>query len=513
MAIIGELIKRAIELSYNVKSNPDPGQAQHETLKYLLEKAEGTSFGKYHRFREILSQNDIQEAFALSVPFYDYDGMFTRWWKVVHEGAEDVTWPGKPGFFALTSGTTSNSKYIPVTDEMLTSIRNGGIKQVLSLAELNLPASFFQKEVLMFGSSTNLKEVKGHLEGEISGISAFNLPFWFKGFYRPGPEISAMDNWDEKVEQIAKKAPEWDIAGLSGIPAWIELMLREVIRYNNIKNIHDIWPNLQVYTSGGITFDPYSKSFRKIFGRPVIILDTYLASEGYLATQLRKDTTSMALFPDNGIYFEFVPLSPENIDENGNVAGDARALGLEQVQEDIDYILIISTVAGAWRYMIGDTVKFTDKEKAEIKITGRTKSYLNIVGSQLSEYQMIQAMKELELKYDLDIKEFTVSAVRYENDRYVHRWYLGCRDVDPGISESELAGRLDNIYKDMNKNYKVARTKALNDPETRLVPADIFYRWAEANKKKGGQTKVPRVMLEEQFEQWELFVTGQIAAG
>lgn len=507
MAIIGELIKRAIELSHNIISNPDPVSAQREVLTDLLEKARDTSFGRAYNFKDILSGTDLHEAFASAVPYHDYDRIYDKWWKDVYEGQTDITWPGKADYFALSSGTTSSTKYIPVTGDMLTSIRNAGIKQVLSMAEFDLPSSFFQKEVLMLGSSTRLKEVKGHLEGEISGISAYNIPFWFKGFYRPGPEISAIDNWDERVEQIAIKAPEWDIGGLSGIPSWIELMLKKVIEHNMVKDIHEVWPNLEVYTSGGVSYGPYKKSLDKIFGKPVIIVDTYLASEGYLATQIRKDTDAMALLTNNGVYFEFIPLSPENINDDGTVAENVKSLTIDQVEEDTDYILIISTVAGAWRYMIGDTIKFTDKKKAEIKITGRTKSYMNVVGSQLSEFQMIKAMEELESKYDLDILEFTVSAVRHGED-YKHHWYLGCKEMS-GFDQAGMTEQLDRILQENNKNYKVARTKALKGLEVNAVPAKVFYDWAEAKKKKGGQTKVPKVMQEEMFEEWEEFISNQ----
>ncbi len=504
MAIIGEIIKRAVEVSHQIIDDRDPVSAQKKVLADLLERAEDTSFGRKYRFGEILEAKDIRSEFAARIPFYDYDRMYRDWWKDVYEGSNDITWPGRPEYFALSSGTTSKSKKIPVTDEMLESIRNAGIKQVLSLAEFDMPSSFFEKEVLMLGSSTRLKKVGDHLEGEISGISAYNVPFWFNRlFYRPGPEISAIEDWDDRVLQIAQKAPEWDIGGLSGIPSWIELMLKKVIEYNKAGNIHDIWPNLQVYTSGGVSYEPYRKSFDHIFGKDVIVLDTYLASEGYLATQLRKETTAMTMLTNNGIYFEFVPLKPENINEDGSVAEGAKALTIEKVEENVDYILIISTVAGAWRYMIGDTIVFTDKERAEIRITGRTKSYLNVVGSQLSEFQMIKAMKQLEKEYGADIPEFMVSAVRKGED-YIHSWYLGCMEK-PGAAEKEIARRLDEILKEENKNYKVARSKALKDVMVNLVSAQLFYDWTEAMEKKGGQTKVPKVMKEEQFAEWEEF--------
>lgn len=503
MAIIGEIIKKAVEISHTIIDEPDPVIAQKRVLEQLLDEASDTSFGKAYKFRDILDQNDPVKAFAGNVPYFSYDRMYQKWWKDVYEGKPDVTWPGRPEFFAISSGTTSHSKSIPVTDEMLVSIRNAGIKQFLAMAEFDMDPSFFEKEVLMLGSSTHLRKVRNHLEGEISGISAYNIPFWFKLFYKPGPEISAIEDWDERVLEIAKKAPEWDIGGLSGIPSWIELMLKRVIEYNKVKNIHELWPNLEVYTSGGVSFEPYRKSFNEILGRPIIVLDTYLASEGYLATQLSKDSDSMTLLTDNGIFFEFVPLKPENINDDGSVKEGALSLTIGEVEENVDYILIISTVAGAWRYMIGDTIKFTSKEKVEIKITGRTKYFLNVVGSQLSEIQMIKGVEKLGADNDLDIKEFTVSAVKSGND-YIHRWYLGCTDLRK-LNEKDLALQLDNNLKEINKNYKKTRTKAVKNVEVRVIPIEKFLNWVEAKKQKGGQAKVPRVMKEEEFADWEEF--------
>ncbi len=504
MAIIGEIIKKAIEISNNIVDTPDPVPAQKQLLTDMLEKAKDTSFGKAYKFDEIIKEKDPHKAFASRVPYHDYSKIYNEWWKDVYAGQKDITWPGKPDFFALSSGTTSKTKYIPVTDEMLNNIRDAGIRQLLSIAKFDLPSSFFQTEVLMLGSSTDLKEVNGHLEGEISGIGAYNIPFWFRRFYKPGTKISSINDWDERVRQIAINAPQWDIGGLTGMPSWIELMLKRVIEYNKLNNIHEIWPNLEVFTSGGVSFEPYSKSFRNILGRPIIVLDTYLASEGYIASQIRKDIDSMTLLANNGIYFEFVPLKQENLNEDGNVSQNAEALTLEEVEEEVDYILIITTVAGAWRYMIGDTIKFTDKEKVEIQLTGRTKYFLNVVGSQLSEHQMLKAIDTLESNNNINIQEFTVSAVRRGED-YIHRWYLGCDDnLTP--EESELARQLDEILQDENKNYGKARTNTLKDVEVKVVPIKYFHDWIEAKNKKGGQTKVPKVMGEKEFAEWEEFV-------
>src|SRR5690606_15943391 len=237
---------------------------------------------------------------------------------------------------------------------------------------------------------------------------------------------------------------------------------------------------------------------------PLIYMDTYLASEGFLAFQSRPDTDAMELVLDNGIYFEFVPFHPDNLTESGAVNPEAVALTIDQVEEGKDYILLISTVSGAWRYMIGDTIAFADVEKAEIKITGRTKFFLNVVGSQLSVHQMDKGIEAVQEHFNLIVPEYTVAAVEVDGE-YIHHWYLGMEEGQ--AKEEEVARFLDEYLQENNKNYKVARSKALKDVKTSMVPADYFYGYNEKQKKKGGQVKFPRVMKEEDFRGWEDFLS------
>ncbi|MBS9464285.1 GH3 auxin-responsive promoter family protein [Flagellimonas sp. 389] len=503
MAIIGSIIKGVIEVTDKLVTQDDPVQEQKNVLKELLTTASSTAFGKHYGFSELLTANDARLAFADKVPYFDYNRITKAWWHKVVDGESDVTWPGNPDYFALSSGTTGKkSKRIPVTDAMISSIKNAGIKQVLALSNFDLPTDFFEKEIMMLGSSTDLDQRDGHEEGEISGISASNIPFWFKGYYKPGEEIAKIDDWDARVKKIAKEAKNWDIGALSGIPSWMELMLKEVIDYNNLEHIHEIWPNLSVYTSGGVAFDPYEKSFNALLGSPIQIIDTYLASEGFIAFQNRPETSAMKLVTDNGIYFEFVPFEAEYINPDGSLRQDAPALTLEEVETGTDYVLIISTVSGAWRYLIGDTIEFTDVERAEIKITGRTKFFLNTVGSQLSVNKMNDAVKNLEESMDLKIPEFTLCAKRFD-DGFYHTWYLGSEN---GKDADRAAKVLDDYLKQANKNYKVARSKALEGAKVHFVKPGIFADWSGAIKKKGGQVKMERVMGEDKFAEWEAFV-------
>ena len=504
MAILGNIIKGIISLTDTLSTETNHIENQKEILNKLLETAKETQFGKHYNFEEILNSDNTQEAFRKEVPYFDYNSLHKNWWYKIHEGEEDVTWTGSPSYFALSSGTTGKtSKRIPVTDDMISAIRSSGIKQVTSLNNFELPADFFEKDIMMLGSSTDLAEKDDHLEGEISGISASNIPFWFKGYYKPGEEIAKIEDWDERVNHIAENAKSWDIGALSGIPAWIELMLQKVIEHHNLENIHEIWPNLKVYTSGGVAFGPYEKSFKALLGKPVTVIDTYLASEGYIATQTRPETDAMQLNTENGIYFEFVPMNPDYINEDGSLKQNAPSVSLDNVVLNQDYILIISTVSGAWRYLIGDTIEFKDVEKAEIKITGRTKFFLNTVGSQLSVNKMDDAIQYLEEKFATQITEYTICAKRFEDGEFYHSWYLGTELKE---DNSKIVNELDNYLKEANKNYKVARSKALKGVKVNIIPVEKFYDWNDNNKKKGGQVKMERVMKESKFAEWERFV-------
>lgn len=507
MAILGNIIKSFIDIKDSLSSERSPVKDQQEVFEKLLSKAKDTAFGKYFDFEQILKSENPAQQFAQTVPYFDYNKMQAEWWYKIHEGENDVTWPGHPTYFALSSGTTGkSSKKIPVSDDMIDAIKNAGIQQVFTLSSFDFPSDFFEKEIMMLGSSTELKENNNHLEGEISGISASNIPFWFRSYYKPGEEIAKIDDWDDRVQRIAENAKTWDIGAISGIPSWIELMLQKVISHHKVKNIHEVWPNLQVYTSGGVAFGPYEKSFNALLGHPITVIDTYLASEGFIAFQARPGTEAMQLVTNEGIYFEFVPFKPEYIKEDGSLVAAAPSINLKDIKLDQEYVLVISTVSGAWRYEIGDTIIFTDIDHAEIKITGRTKFFLNTVGSQLSVNKMDDAMKHLEERYNSKIPEYTICAKRCEDGEFYHCWYLGTEDK---LNDKEVASTLDNFLKEANKNYGVARSKSLKGVRVSLVPLEMFYEWSGAQKKKGGQVKMERVMNEEKFQTWEDFVSSQ----
>ena len=315
MPIIGNIIKGFIDVRDKLADETDPFENQKLVLERLLKTAKDTAFGRHYDFDKILGSDNRMHAFADTVPFYDYNKIDEDWWQKLHNGEKDVTWPGTPHYFALSSGTTgTTSKRIPVTDEMITSIRDAGIQQVYALSNFDLPPDFFEKGILMLGSSTDLQEVDDDMRKGRSVVSAPVIYLLGSGATtNPGKKLRRSTIGTKRLKRSQKQASDWDIGALSGIPSWMELMLQKVIDYNNLEHIHEIWPNLQVYTSGGVAFGPYEKSFNALLGKPITVIDTYLASEGFIAFQARPETNAMRLVTDGGIYFEFVPFHPDYI--------------------------------------------------------------------------------------------------------------------------------------------------------------------------------------------------------
>jgi hypothetical protein len=483
---------------------------QARTLRQLLRRAEHTAFGTYYDFDGLLKTEDPVAAFQQIVPIFDYDLMYERWWHRTVAGASDITWRGKVKYFALSSGTAgATSKYIPVTTDMTRAMRAAALRMFACLPKYHLPAGLYTKDWLMIGGSASLSPMdSGALAGDLSGINARKPPVWIRGYYKPGTRIARLKSWDERVAAISELAPKWDVGIIAGIPSWVQLTLERIIADHGLKHIHELWPNLQVFVSGGIAFEPYRKSFEQLLDHPLIYQDSYLASEGFIAFQSRPGTQAMRLVLHNGIFFEFIPFDEDHFDEEGLPRPGARALTMEEVTTGVDYALVISTCAGAWRYLIGDTVRFTDIERAEILITGRTKHFLSICGEHLSVDNMNQAIRLVEEKLDMAIPEFTVGGVK-AGTHFAHRWYLGCDGDYPALET--IARELDEALKTVNDDYGAERSAMLQAPVVRVVPVRRFYDWQRHLGKLNGQSKIPRVMRGSQLEGWEAFIAGRPA--
>lgn len=289
-----------------------------------------------------------------------------------------------------------------------------------------------------------------------------------------------------------------------GVPAWIQIILEKIISHYNLKSIHDIWPNLSVYVHSGVSFGPYGKSFEKLFGKKVYFQESYLASEGYVAYTDGFDVNGMKLILDNGIYFEFIPFTDDNFDTDGNLKSHPEALSLRDVEEGKEYALLISTCSGAWRYLIGDVIKFISKSKSEILITGRTKHFLSICGEHLSIDNMSRAIEMLEIELDIDVREFTVAGIEYDS-MFAHQWYLGCDDP----VNTELAKtKLDQYLKVLNDDYRVERIAAVKDVFVEVLPSQVFADWMKLKGKEGGANKFPRVLKKNMHLEWKDYLSG-----
>ncbi|MFC5623568.1 GH3 family domain-containing protein [Algoriphagus winogradskyi] len=504
MAIIGKLVKAGLEITSKLTLGEDsPRISQEKQLKELLNQAKNTAFGKYYGFEDILKSDDPVSAFRKEVPIFNYQTMHEQWW-VRQERLNDITWPGKPDFFARSSGTTGkSSKRIPITKEFMSSMRSVGSSMINSLHEFDFPESLFESEVLMLSSSANLDEnEKGFKEGEISGINVSNFPDWYDIFYRPGKDIAAISDWDQRVNAIAEQAPEWNIGAIAGIPSWVLLMLQRIIERHQLNTIHEIWPNFQVYASGGVAFETYREDFEAVCKTPIKVLDTYLASEGFIAYTCKPETMAMKLALTHGYFFEFIPFDERGINETGDLLSDPLVLGIDEVEIGKEYVLILSSCAGAWRYAIGDVIRFESLTPPQIKITGRTKFFLNVVGSQLSEEKMDKAILELAEKNKTSINEYMVAAVKNEDGEYIHQWVLVGE-----VKSDALAEKLDEILKAANKNYAVARSKALKGINVKVISKDQYTNYLASTSKKGGQTKTPKVMTSEKMNSLLEFIS------
>ncbi|GDX51896.1 hypothetical protein LBMAG27_09430 [Bacteroidota bacterium] len=504
MPLLGSLIKRFIKARSMVKLRRGSALAkQKRVLRKLIRKAEFTEFGKHFHFTQILSAESIIERFRSIVHTYNYNSIYKEWWHRNILEEENICWPGKTKYFALSSGTSdSASKHIPVTNDMIHAIQRGSIRQILSLANYDLQADTFEKGILMLGGSTKLDRKGRYYEGDLSGISAAKLPFWFQHFYKPGKKISEEKDWEKKLDEIAELAPQWDVAFVVGVPAWIQIMIERIIARHKLKNIHEVWPNLICYVHGGVSFEPYRRSFEKLFAQPMAYVDSYLASEGFIAFQTNPNTKAMKLITDNGIFFEFVPFDENNFDANGELLSTAKALHIGEVKENIPYALLMSTCAGAWRYLIGDVVKFTSLKETEIVIVGRTKHYLSLCGEHLSVENMNQAIEMCAEKFNVSLREFCVTGIPHSK-MFAHHWYVGC---DEKVNAEEFRAALDNNLKKVNDDYAVERIAALNEVIVDIIPTNLFYKWMEQHGKSGGQNKFPRVMKGSQYEDWKQFV-------
>ncbi|MES2388324.1 MAG: GH3 auxin-responsive promoter family protein [Bacteroidota bacterium] len=512
MSLLGSLLKSGLAMRRNaVMARRDDFRAQRRVLKKLLRTAMLTEFGEKYAFRDILHAFHVKdkhifyEEYKRRVPIFDYNRMDKEWWNRSRRGIPDVAWPGKVRYFALSSGTSeASTKHIPETIDMIRAIQKTSIRQILTLPQYDMPARLFSRGILLLGGSTSLKNNGNFYEGDLSGIQASRLPLWFRQFYKPGKKIALTPDWDKKLDEITLHAKEWNIGYIAGVPAWVQMLMERIITHYGVKNIHEIWPDLTVYCHGGVSFEPYRKSFEKLCGKPLIYLETYLASEGFIAYQYRKDH-DMRLVTDNGLFFEFVPFTDDNFTPDGDLVDKPEVLMIDEAVEGKDYALLLSTCAGAWRYLIGDVIRFTHKSEAEIVITGRTKHFLSLCGEHLSVENMNKAVGIAGEKFNLNIKEFAVAGKPF-GTMFEHEWYLGVDNITGTEDPIAIRNLVDESLKVLNDDYRTERSGPLKEVRLHVLPVSIFYRFMKKIGKEGGQNKFPRVLKKQQLELWDAFI-------
>ena len=504
MALIDLKIPKYITNALRLPNN-DLRRQQLKVLKKLLRKARFTQFGQAYEFDEILVSKHPGKKFQEKVPIHNYNSIYENWWHKTLNGASDVCWPGKIKYYALSSGTSEfSSKYIPITNDLLRGNKIVMLKQLLSLRNYhNIPLRSAGRGWLTLGGSTDLEKNSGYYAGDLSGITVKKSPFWFQPFYKPGKKISKEKDWNKKLNDIVAKAPYWDIGFIVGVPAWVQMCMEMVIEKYGVKNIHEIWPNLDFFVHGGVNFEPYKKGFEKLLGKPITYIETYLASEGFIAYQERQNNKGMRLVTNQHIFLEFIPFNENNFDVDGNLLPQATVFMLHEIEENKDYALLITTNAGAWRYLIGDTIRLINKEHSEIIISGRTKHFLSLVGEHLSVDNMNQAIQLTSNELDICISEFTVAGEPYETF-FAHHWFIATNDK---VDVDEIKLTLDKHLKNLNDDYAVERKSALKDILITILSENCFLKFMESKGKVGGQHKFPRVLKGQMLEDWKQFIS------
>lgn len=459
---------------------------QFNQLFDLVKKAQTTEFGLIHDFKSIRSIRTFKER----VPVVDYEG-FRPYVERLREGEKNLLWPGEIKWFAKSSGTTSTkSKFIPVSRESLEECHFRGGKDVVALylSSHNPNSQMLTGKCLTLGGSHQINSFSNDsYYGDLSAILIENSPFWSNFIRTPSQSIALLENWDEKLVKITEATLNENVTSLAGVPSWFLILLKHILATSGKNNLHEVWPNLELFIHGGINFSPYKKQYDHITGESINYMETYNASEGFFAIQDLPNRNDMLLMLDYGVFFEFVPLSE---------VGDPFPLSLDisEVALNTDYALVISTNGGLWRYLIGDTVRFTSLNPHRIIISGRTKHYINAFGEELMIDNAEKALAKACHVTGAVVSEYTAAPVYMDEDtKGKHQWLVEF-EIKPDSSE-EFIDVLDETLKNLNSDYEAKRFKdiTLDRPELVSARKGLFYDWMKSRNKLGGQNKVPRL--------------------
>jgi len=464
-----------------------PHEVQAEWFRKLLYTARNTEWGRKFDFKSIQTQEQFRER----VPVNDYESI-KFYIDRLRKGEQNILWPSEIKWFARSSGTTGEkSKFIPVSQGALEECHYKGGKDLLSIYCNNHPETkLFDGKAIAMGGSHQITEInnESYYQGDLSAILIQNLPTWVEFLRTPNLSIALMDDWESKIEMMASATILHDVTNISGVPSWTLLLFKRVLEMTGKSHLLEVWPNFELFIHGGVNFAPYRDQFRNILpSDKVHYLETYNASEGFFGIQDRDKSDDMLLMLDYGIYYEFIPVEQLQ-DEN------PRACTLEEVGLHTNYAMLISSNAGLWRYMIGDTVRFTSLNPYRIQITGRTKNFINAFGEELIIDNAEKAIAIASERCHAVVTEYTAGPVYLDGDRKgAHEWLIEFEK--PPKDLAFFTSALDTALKSLNSDYEAKRYHGmmLEEPRVRIMPPGAFYQWMKSKGKLGGQNKVPRL--------------------
>lgn len=486
MTVVNSLIsffysKRLEKISFFKKH---PWDIQKLLLLELLNIAKNTEWGKRYDFASI---KDFK-TFSERIPLQDYDSLKNDIDRL-RKGEKNILWASNIKWFAKSSGTTNDvSKFIPVSKEALDDCHFQGGKDLIALYTKQKPESnIFSGKALTLGGSYHGSNANSYY-GDLSAILIENAPFWSSFIRIPNPEIALLEDWETKLEEITKKALQTNVTSFLGVPSWNLVLIKNMLKQANAKNLLEIWPNLELFVHGGVSFSPYRQQFKDLIpSSNMNYMETYNASEGFFAIQDDLEDDSMLLMLDYGIFYEFIPLQELGKEK-------PKTLHIEEVKLETNYAIVITTNAGLWRYMIGDTIKFTSLYPHKIKITGRTKLFINAFGEELIIDNAEKALEVACKKTNAIVKEYTAAPVFMgTNEQGTHEWMLEF-EAEPS-SFDEFCKTLDQALQNLNSDYAAKRYKdiTLVMPKFHKAKPHLFYDWMKERDKLGGQHKVPRL--------------------
>lgn len=464
-----------------------PHEVQEEWFKKLIANAKETEWGKKFDYKSINTINEYKER----VPVNDYEAL-KPYINRLRKGEQNILWNSEIKLFAKSSGTTSDkSKFIPVSQEALEECHYKGGKDMLSIYCNNYPETLiFDGKGLSMGGSHRITEINNEIyyDGDLSALIVQNLPSWAEFIRVPKRSVALMDEWESKIEKMALSTINHDVTNILGVPSWTLLLMRHILEITGRKNLLEVWPNLEVFFHGGVNFEPYINQFKELIPSDKMhYMETYNASEGFFGLQDRTDSDDLLLMLDYGIFYEFLPMNQLELEH-------PQTLTLGQVKKDVNYAIVISTNGGLWRYLIGDTIRFTSLNPYRIRITGRTVNFINAVGEEVIIDNAIKALAIACNKCQAIISDFTAAPVYFSaGNNAAHEWLIEFEKAPENIEY--FAETLDNALKSLNSDYEAKRyhNMILRPPIVRQLPEKTFYNWLKKKNRLGGQNKVPKL--------------------